>query len=86
MSKDGYGLRNFDCRRFIKPGDKVRYDLGMKDTEMNRGVLSVKRVYEQFVVLQGTHTDITVNRWDIDVANGYKIEGGCFGKWMEEIA
>ncbi len=85
MSKDGYGLRNFDCRRFIKPGYKVRFSEGAKEDD-RRGVLPVKAVYEQFVVLQGEHTDVTVNRWNVQAVNGYKIEGGCFGKWMEEIA
>ena len=83
--KVGYSLRCFDCRRFIKPGDRVRFCEGMKEDD-RRGIFPVKEVYEQFLVLRGKKTDITVNRWNVEAVNGFKIEGGCFGKWMEEIA
>lgn len=81
---EGYPKRCFDCRRYIKPGFKVRFCQGMKEDDL-RGILPVKRVYEQFLVLQGKHTEVTINRWNVQAVNGYKIEGGCFGKWMEEI-
>ena len=83
--KQGYMKRNFDCRRFIKSGDKVSFSQGMKEDDI-KGTLKVKRVYEQFVVLQSTYTEVTVNRWNIISVNGWHIEGGCFGKIMEDIA
>ena len=82
--KVGYGIRCFDCRRFVKPGDKVSFSQGMKEDDI-KGTLKVKRVYEQFVVLQSTYTEVTVNRWNIISVNGWHIEGGCFGKIMEDI-
>jgi len=54
--KVGYGIRCFDCRRFIKPGYKVSFSQGMKEDDI-KGTLKVKRVYEQFVVLQSTYTE-----------------------------
>lgn len=83
--KEGFLKCCFDCRRFIKPGDKVSFSQGMKEDDI-KGTLKVKRVYEQFVVLQSAYTEVTVNRWNIISVNGWHIDGGCFGKIMEEIA
>lgn len=84
MAKEEYHKRLFDCRRYIKQGDKVSFSQGMKEDDI-KGTLKVKRVYEQFVVLQSTYTEVTVNRWNIISVNGWHIEGGCFGKIMEDI-
>jgi hypothetical protein len=80
-----HGLEEFDCRRYIKPGDAVKFHYDNKDSEISDGLFSVKEVYEQFVILSGNYTNITVNRWDIESVNGYKITGGCFSKLLEVL-
>jgi hypothetical protein len=80
-----HGLEEFDCRRYIKPGDAVKFHHDNKDTELSDGIFSVLEVYEHFVVLKGNRTNITVNRWDIESVNGYKITGGCFSKLLEVL-
>lgn len=80
-----HGLEEFDCRRYIKPGDAVKFHYDNKGSEISDGLFSVKEVYEQFVILSGNYTNITVNRWDIESVNGYKITGGCFSKLLEVL-
>jgi hypothetical protein len=80
-----YLTDEFDCRRYIKPGDAVKFHHDNKDNELSDGIFSVLEVYEQFVVLKGNRTNITVNRWDIESVNGYKITGGCFSKLLEVL-
>lgn len=80
-----HGLNEFDCRRYIKPGDAVKFHYDNKDSEISDGLFSVKEVYEQFVILSGNYTNITVNRWDIESVNGHKITGGCFSKLLEAL-
>ena len=68
----------FDCRRYVRPGDIITYCMGGKDTENVKGQGKVLRVYEQFVVLAGRYTNITVNRWSITAFNNHAMQGGCF--------
>lgn len=68
----------FDCRRYIKQGDSVEYYIEAKEADIFNGIAKVKKTYERFVILSGRHTDITVNRWDIESVNGKGVTGGCF--------
>lgn len=68
----------FDCRRYMKQGDVVKYYIDAKDADIFSGIARVKKTYKKFVVLSGKHTDITVNRWNIKSVNGKEVAGGCF--------
>lgn len=83
---DGFPKRYFDCRRYIKQGDSIEFAFGeIKDADLYRGIAKCKRAFEHFVIVAGKNMDITVNRWNIISVNGWHIEGGCFGKIMEDI-
>lgn len=70
--------RLFDCRRFVKPGDKVKYFVDAKDAGIFDAVADVIAVFEKFLIVQGKHITICVNRWDIQNVNGISVNGGCF--------
>lgn len=81
----------FDCRRYIVPGDYVDYG-SMKACDeaqqIDRRVspvpchTEVKAVYAAFVVVRLKKVTECVNRWDIQKINGTPVGNavGYFGK------
>lgn len=70
--------KHFDCTTHIKTGDIISYKPDKTDEDIYSGKGRAKKVYPYFVILDGNHTDITVNRWDIISVNGKKVTAGYF--------
>lgn len=76
----------FDCRRYVRPGDRVKVDSSWCCDAANnaRRVLGtmypavVVAVYKKFIKVKLTKTIETINRWDIIELNGRDVMNGCF--------
>lgn len=75
--------RCFDCRRYIKAGDKIKYYVDQKDIDTLQGVGIAVAMYEKFVLIKCKHIVTSVNRWDIKAVNGTPVANGCFADLIE---
>ncbi len=76
----------FDCRRYIKPGDRVEFnsmwgcsssdDVARRNPSVYSG--NVTKVYERFVMVKLKRVEECVNRCDILSINGKKVTGVSF--------
>lgn len=78
----------FDCRRYVKVGDTVKYEsmMGCNSTDdvsrLNPKPYTgtVVGVYEKFILVKLRKVVEHCNRHDILELNGKKVSGGCVGK------
>ncbi len=80
----------FDCRRYVKPGDRVRFAsmwcCDKADDYSGRisglpYVGTAVSVHERFIFVRLKSVIECVNRWDICTVNGREVRNGCF-KWI----
>lgn len=79
----------FDCRRYVKPGDRVGFssmwccDSAEEARRVNGDpCLGIAvSVHERFIFVRLKNVIECVNRWDICAVNGREVRNGCF-KWI----
>lgn len=81
----------FDCRRYIKPGDVIKFDSmwGCELLTSSKHGMTVSsgravKMCERFVFVKLRNVTECVNRWAIRSINGKKINNGCF-RYFEAI-
>lgn len=76
----------FDCRKYIKPGDRICYDSmfacpNADKVQRHESIphrATVTAVYEAFVAVRLRKVTETVNRWDIISVNGTPLKRGRY--------
>lgn len=78
--------RYYDCRRYIAPGDRIRYFSEWKDAKFDKfrdpAVGLVVSVYRKFVLVLTPNGLVEgVNRWDIFSVGGMRVSdvGSFYG-------
>ncbi len=79
----------FDCRRYVKPGDRVRFasmwccdgigEARRVDEGPRLGI--AVSVHERFIFVRLKNVIECVNRWNICAVNGREVRNGCC-KWV----
>ena len=84
-------IEQFDCRRYIKAGDRIAFDsykecFSMDQVDRHSATIGadgkVVEVYKSFVIVRLRRGVLEpVSRWNIHKVNGHSLgnKAGCFG-------